>query len=206
MKRVIALSVLLAFSYYGASAQSGSKTESEHALGPANAPVTLDEYADFECPSCARLSEPLNQLAKEFGPRLRVVFHHCPLVEHKHALEASYAAEAAGLQGKFWEMHDTLYRDQDVWSNSSDPVSLFSVYAMYISLNEQRFKIDMESDEVKARVASDARKSISLGIHTTPSVFINNRQIDSKRLNLDDLRQEIETALKSAKPSSRPDN
>ena len=206
MKRVIALSVVLAFSYYGASAQSGSKTESGHALGPANAPVTLDEYADFECPSCARLSEPLNQLAKEFGPRLRVVFHHCPLVEHKHALEASYAAEAAGLQGKFWEMHDTLYRDQDVWSNSSDPVSLFSVYAMYISLNEQRFKIDMESDEVKARVASDARKSISLGIHTTPSVFINNRQIDSKRLNLDDLRQEIETALKSAKPSSRPDN
>jgi len=203
MKRVIALSVVLAVSYYGASAQSGSKTESGHALGPANAPVTLDEYADFECPPCARLSEPLNQLAKEFGPRLRVVFHHCPLDEHKHALEASYAAEAAALQGKFWEMHDTLYRDQDIWSNSSEPVSLFSVYAMYISLNVKRFRIDMESDEVKARVASDTRKRISLGIHTTPSVFINNRQIDLKRLNLDDLRQEIETALKSAKPSSQ---
>ena len=175
-----------------------------HALGPANAPVTLDEYADFECPPCAKLSEPLNQLAKEFGPRLRVVFHHCPFDEHKHALEASYAAEAAGLQGKFWEMHDSLYRDQDVWSNSSDPVSLFSVYAMYLSLNVKRFKIDMESDEVKARVASDTRKRISLGIHTTPSVFINNRQIDLKRLNLDDLRQEIETALKSGKPSSQP--
>jgi formate-nitrite transporter family protein len=206
MKRVIALSVVLAVSYYGASAQSGSKTESGHALGPANAPVTLDEYADFECPPCARLSEPLNQLAKEFGPRLRVVFHHCPLDEHKHALEASYAAEAAGLQGKFWEMHDTLYRDQDIWSNSSEPVSLFSVYAMYISLNVKRFKIDMESDEVKARVASDTRKRISLGIHATPSVFINNRQIDLKSLNLDDLRQEIETALKSAKPSSQRNN
>jgi len=204
MKRVVSLSVAVAFVCFGANAQFGSKTESGHALGPANAPVTLDEYADFECASCAKLSEPLNQLAKEFGPRLRVVFHHCPFVTHKHALQASYAAEAAGLQGKFWEMHDTLYRDQDIWSNSSDPVSLFSVYAMYISLNVQRFKIDMESDEVKARVAVDIRKGISLDILSTPSVFINNRQIDFKRLNLDDLRQEIETALKSAKPSSEP--
>ena len=106
------------------------------------------------------------------------------------------------MQGKFWEMHDALYRDQDVWANSNDARNLFSVYAMYIGLNAQKFKIDMESDEVRALVGADVKKAIALGIRTTPTVFINGQKVDPKKTQPDELRAAIEAALKSAKPSS----
>src|SRR4029077_80833 len=116
-----------------------------------DAPVTLDEFGDFECPPCGKLSEPINELERDFNPKLRVVFHHFPLPNHKYAGQAACAAEAAGLQGKFWQMHDELYREQAVWANSSDARSIFNAYAAYIGLDAQRFKTDMDSDEVKAR-------------------------------------------------------
>jgi protein-disulfide isomerase len=202
MKRSIRFVIPVAFVLVIAAAGFAATDEPGHALGPASAPVTLEEYADFECPSCAKLSDPLNELAKEFGPRLRVVFHHYPLAEHKYARQAALAAEAAGLQGKFWEMHDILYKDQEVWANTTGDVgSLFDAYAGYIGLNVTRFKSDMVGDEVRARVTADLKKVISLGIHTTPTVFINNKQVDPKHLNEADLRAEIETALKDAKAS-----
>jgi NhaA family Na+:H+ antiporter len=204
MKRLIPLVIVfvVGFAIVGSGSNTEPTNQNGHVLGPADAAVTLDEFGDFECPPCGKLSEPINQMVRDFSPRLRVVFHHCPLTEHKYAREAAHAAEAAGLQGKFWEMHDMLYRDQDVWANSSDARSLFSVYAMYTGLNVQRFKIDMDSDEVKARIDVDVKKAISLGIRTTPTLFINNKQVDPKNAHPDELRAAIEAALKNAKPSS----
>ena len=107
-----------------------SKTETEkpgeivHVLGPADAVVTLEEFGDFQCPPCGRLSEPINQLQKQYN--LRVIYREFPLPIHAHAKDAAYAAEAAARQGRFWQMHDLLYREQAVWSKSTDARALFN--------------------------------------------------------------------------------
>lgn len=175
---------------------------SVHAVGPAGAPVTLVEFGDFECPPCGKLSEPLNQLQHEFSTRVRLVFHNFPLPNHKHAREAAYAAEAAGLQGKFWQMHDMLYKDQEVWANSTDAEPLFNAYAAYIGLDAKKFKLDMLGEEVHERVAADQRQGTSLGVKNTPTIFINKQEIDPKKLNPTALHEAIEAALNQPKPSS----
>jgi protein-disulfide isomerase len=147
------------------------------------------------------LSEPLNQLHHDF-PQLRLVFHNFPLPNHKHAKEAAWAAEAAGLQGKFWEMHDLLYKDQEVWANSPDAETLFNAYAAYIGLDAKKFRTDMASEEVRERVAADKRKGDSLGVKNTPTVFLNKEEVDPKNLNPPILRGVVEAAIKGGKPSS----
>jgi protein-disulfide isomerase len=174
----------------------------EHTIGPANARITLLEFGDFECPPCGRLSEPLSQLQHEFSSQLRLVFYNFPLPNHKHAREAAWAAEAAGLQGKFWQMHDLLYKDQEVWANSTDAEVLFNAYASYIGLDARKFRIDMVGEEVRQRVAADQKKGTSLGVKNTPTIFVNKREVDPKRLNPTDLHSEIDAALKQGKPSS----
>src|ERR1700719_2114754 len=112
--------------------------ESTHVLGPATAALTLEEYGDFQCPPCGKLSEPINQLQKQYN--LRVIFREFPLPVHAHAREAACAAEAAGMQGRFWQMHDLLFREQAVWSNSPDARTLFNAYAGMLQLDLDRFK------------------------------------------------------------------
>ena len=114
---------------------------------------------------------------------------------HQHALQAAMASEAADLQGRFWQMHDLLYREQATWSSAPDVRPLFDSYAGVLGLNIERFKRDMESQPVKDRVASDHRRAASLGVRTTPSIFINNRAVPPKNLNPADLRTAIEAAI-----------
>lgn len=171
-------------------------------LGPADAPVTLEEYGDFQCPPCGKLSDPINEIQHDYNRQVRLIFRNFPLVNHQHALEAAYAAEAAGLQDHFWQMHDLLYKDQAVWSNSADVRALFYAYAGYIGLNIERFKVDMDSDKVKERVAADQNQGTSLGIKNTPTIFVNNKQVDLKTLNPTGLRATVEAAVKNTKPPS----
>jgi protein-disulfide isomerase len=181
-----------------AAAESGKV----HILGPADAPITLQEFGDFQCPPCGKLSEPINQLQHDYSHHVRLIFRNFPLINHQHAREAAYAAEAAGIQGRFWQMHDLLYKEQAIWSNSTDAQALFDAYAGYIGLNIARFKTDMDSDEVKERVAADQKQGVSLGVKNTPTIFLNNKEIDPKTLNPTDLRAAVDAAVKSTKPSS----
>jgi protein-disulfide isomerase len=174
--------------------------ESLHVRGRDDAPVTLEEYGDFQCPPCGVLSGPINQLEKDYNPRLRVIFHHFPLPNHQHAREAAYAAEAADLQGRFWEMHDLLYREQSLWSKASDVPTLFNSYAGILGLNIDRFKKDMESDKVKARVASDQKQGVELGVKNTPTIFLNNRELAPTSLNPAELRKQIDAAVNEKPP------
>ena len=131
--------------------------ETGHVLGPPGAVLTLEEYGDFQCPPCGKLSEPINQLQKQYN--LRVIFREFPLAMHAHSREAASAAEAAGLQGRFWEMHDVLFREQAVWSNSSDVRTLFSAYAGMVGLDVARFNRDIDSSEVQQRVNLDQQQA-----------------------------------------------
>jgi protein-disulfide isomerase len=172
-------------------------TDSMHIRGPASAPVTLEEFGDFQCPPCGKLSDPINQLEREYRPRLRVIFRHFPLPIHAHAREAAFASEAAGLQGRFWEMHDLLYREQSVWSEAGDVGPLFNSYAGMLRLNVDRFKKDMESEQVEEHVASDQKHGAALGVHTTPTVFLNDRALAPTSLNPTGLRAAIDAAMKT---------
>jgi protein-disulfide isomerase len=172
-----------------------SDAESPHIRGNPDAPVTLEEYGDFQCPPCGMFAAFVGQLEKEYDPRLRVVFRNFPLKVHEHAREAALAAEAAGLQGRFWEMHDTLYREQDAWSRAPNVRELFESYAGTIGLDLDKFKKDMDGEQARARVEADRQRGESLGIQTTPTLFINNQPVDQKDRNPEGIRAEINAAL-----------
>ena len=176
------------------------RQDSMHVRGPANAPITLEEFGDFQCPPCGALSDPINQLEQKYRPRLRVIFRHFPLPNHAHAREAAFVSEAAGLQGRFWEMHDLLYREQSVWSKAADVRLLFDSYAGMLGLNVDRFKKDMESEQVKVRVASDQKHGDALGVNTTPTVFLNDRALAPSRLNPTGLHAAIDAAMNAPPP------
>jgi len=169
--------------------------ESVHVRGAADAPVTLEEFGDFQCPPCGALSEPLNQLEGDYGTKMRFVFRQFPLANHANAKPAAYAAEAAGLQGRFWEMHDLLYREQANWSKTTDPAELLLSYARIVGLNTAKFQKDINSDEVKERVAADQKRAAELGVHLTPTIFINGKSIVGPSLNPIGLRAAVEAAL-----------
>jgi len=173
-------------------------TEMVHVRGRADAPVTLVEFGDFQCPPCATLADPINQLEREYGSRFRVVFRHLSFPNHQHAREAALASEAASLQGRFWEMHDLLYREQSVWSKAPDVRVLFNSYAGMLGLNIDRFKKDMESEQAKARVKSDEQQALALGLVTTPSIFVNNGKLPRAYVNPPGLRVAIDSAMTKA--------
>jgi protein-disulfide isomerase len=149
----------------------------QHVRGRARAPVTLEEFADFQCPACALATEVVRPLEKDYGSNLRIVFWNFPLPNHKHGREAALAAEAASLQDRFWEMHDLLYRNQPAWSNEEDARPLFERYAQELHLDVERFKKDSESEQVAARVDQQREQGVSRGVQNTPTIIINNRQV-----------------------------
>jgi protein-disulfide isomerase len=187
-------------------AASARKPESDriHIRGERDAPVTLEEYGDFQCPPCGTLSPLIDEIEREYHPRLRVVFRNFPLPMHTHAAEAAYAAEAAALQGRFWEMHDLLYREQAVWSKAAEVKTIFNAYAGMLKLNVDRFKADVQSAAVKTTVDGDHRDGTDRGVISTPTVFVNNLMLQPSALTKTGLSAAIDSALKeSPAPKSK---
>jgi protein-disulfide isomerase len=178
-----------------------SGAESMHIRGNPDAPVTLEEFGDFQCPPCGSFAAFTEELLKEYDSRLRIVFRHFPLAAHEHAREASLAAEAAGLQGHFWEMYDVLYREQAAWSKAPNTRELFESYAGTIGLNVDQFKKDMDGEQAKVRIDSDQARAESLGINVTPTIYINGQPVDPKDKNPEGVRAAINAAL-AGKPQA----
>ena len=185
-----------------APARAGQTAPAEsretHARGAPDAPVTLEIFGDFQCPSCATVSGVISKLEQDYGLRLRVIFREFPLAIHSHAVEAALAAEAAGLQGRFWEMHDMLYQYQTVWSKVSDVSRFFEAYAESLGLDVERFKMDSQSPAVRARVISEGETGVSRGVRNTPTIFVNNSEMRGA-FTRENLRAAIETALVAKK-------
>ena len=167
-----------------------------HIRGPKNAPVTIEEFGDFQCPPCSGMATLLKKIEGEYGERLRVIFHHFPLVNHVHARAAAAAAEAAHLQGKFWEMHDLLYREQATWSKAEDVPASFNGYAGSIGLDVERFKKDRLDPKVVERVEADQKLGASRGVTSTPTLFVNGAFLAPDQLNEPGLHKAIDAALK----------
>jgi protein-disulfide isomerase len=166
--------------------------------GPSSAPVVIEEFADFECPSCAGFEPILRQVKTIYGDKVRVVFRHYPLTQiHQKAYDAARATEAAGMQGKFWEMHDVLYDKQKDWTVSGDHRSEFANYAKQLNLDVDKFKTDMLGMVTAARVDADKKRGDSAQIRSTPSAFLNGRPLDftTEMGNAEALRRAVENAL-----------
>ena len=171
----------------------------EHSKGPSDAAITLEEFGDFQCPPCGQLSEPLNQIERDYRNKVRLVFRQLPLPNHIFGRAAAAAAEAAGLQGKFWEMHDVLYREQSLWSKADNVRPIFESYARIVNLDVTRFQRDLDSAEVKTRIAADEQRAADLSISVTPTILLNGKRVAGKSLNPAGLRAEIEAILSAPK-------
>jgi protein-disulfide isomerase len=150
--------------------------EQDHAQGPADARVTLVEYGDYECPSCGETFATLEEVRRAFGPNLRLVFRHFPLrSSHPHALAAAKAAEAAAAQGKFWPMHERLFRHQTRLGDA-DLVR----HAEALGLDLERFRRDRDSREVEVRIREDQAGGAQSGVGGTPTLFINGERYSGR--------------------------
>jgi len=140
--------------------------------GSSSAVIELVEYGDYQCPHCGRAYPIVKKIQQALGDRLKFVFRNFPLTNiHADAMNAAVAAEAAGIQGKFWEMHDLIYENQDQLSESY----LFS-YAQQLGLNVEQFQNDMVSEAVISKVEDDFESGMRSGVNGTPSFFINGEK------------------------------
>lgn len=173
--------------------------EPAHTKGPANAPAHIEEFGDFECPPCAMFHPILEQMEEEFGDKLRVTFREFPLPNHKHALRAASAAEAAGMQGRFWQMHKLIYEHQNEWKALFDVRPVFDGYAKQIGLDVERFNRDLGGSQVAQRIIMDGKRAQSMGVKGTPTVFLNGREVQFQSLVPEKLRVLIQKEIDSRK-------
>ncbi|MBU1151253.1 DsbA family protein [Patescibacteria group bacterium] len=171
-------------------------TDQDHIQGNPEAEVILIEYSDFECPACAYFAEMTNDIVAEFGNHIAFAYRHYPLTSiHDNALPAAYAAEAAGSQGKFWEMHDLLFEKQNKWASSANPFNEYSDFATTLGLDLEQFSLDYESRTLRAKVQTDLDSAEDMGLYYTPSFFLNGELINNPK-DHEQFRTLIREALK----------
>jgi protein-disulfide isomerase len=148
--------------------------------GNADAPITLLEYSDFQCPACAAYEPFVTRLHQDFPDTLKIVYRYFPLTTiHKNAMISAQAAEAAHRQGKFWEMSSQLFKHQNDWAKNENPTDIFREYAQTIELDVDRFTADMQDSSVSDTVKSDQQLGTDANIPGTPSFFLNGKSIDN---------------------------
>jgi protein-disulfide isomerase len=172
-------------------------------LGSATAAVTLEEFADFQCPTCAQVHTMMKTIQSTYGNRIKFIYRSFPLTQiHKNAEAAALAAEAAGQQGRFWDMQNQLYTSQPAWSNSSDASTLFAEYAGKLGLDVEKFKTDVTTMMTKKRVDDDVARARGLGINSTPTLYINNKLVPFEQMKLETLRAIIDAELQKGGAAS----
>jgi protein-disulfide isomerase len=156
-----------------------SVSAQDHTAGPDDAPITLVEYGDYECPYCGMAYPVVKAIQRELGSSLRFVFRNFPLGEaHPHARHAAQAAEAAGAQGKFWEMHDMLFEHQSALEDA-DLIG----YAKALGLDAERVARELKEGTYAKRVRNDFRNGMRSGVNGTPTFFINDQRYDGSWMN-----------------------
>jgi protein-disulfide isomerase len=185
----------------GASIKPPFEANAIHPLdnvkGNASSSVIVIEYSDFQCPACRSYYPIMRELTTEFGDRVAFVYRHFPLTEiHKNAEAAARAAQAAGKQGKFWEMHDLLFEKQNEWANVSDTSIMFQSYASLLGISVEQFKADFNSGEIKNFVKAQRSSALKLKLPGTPSYLINGQLIQNPT-SVDEFRTVIKNVLKS---------
>jgi protein-disulfide isomerase len=150
----------------------------DHYVGPANAKVTVVEYADFQCPSCKAFEPIVTSVEAKYADRVKFVYRYFPLTQiHQNAMLSAIAAEAAGKQNKFWELKKVMFEKQEEWANSLDAEAKILGYAATLGIDVNKMKTDMATAEIKTRVERDMKEAVSIGLQGTPSFIINGQRI-----------------------------
>ena len=198
--KILRVSLLISTLAVVATALSspGDQARSANTLGPANAPVTIEFFSDLQCPQCARYEPIVKSLKAEYGDKVRMILLHFPLSAHEHALPAAWAAEAAANQGKFWEMAESLYKNQWIWARAPAPRTAFLDLAKQIGLDLDKFQKDMDNQDVRDRIAADQAHAQNAGVRTAPSVVINGYNVPNTEFSEAGFRAAIKAALDKA--------
>jgi protein-disulfide isomerase len=168
-----------------------------HFRGPANAKVTLVEFGDYQCPSCKAFHPVVQELLSRYPDQVRLEFHHYPLISiHPNAMAASMAVEAAGEQGRYWEMHDLIFELQDQWSRSPNPEPDFLAMAARLGLNQNAFMQALRSPQLQDRILQDVLRAREAQVEAVPTFFIDGKKV-SIPLSISAFVDVIETHLQS---------
>ncbi|MBA3724251.1 MAG: thioredoxin domain-containing protein [Candidatus Levybacteria bacterium] len=194
-KVLIGISIATLAIVIGASLLIGGKPATQNAVPIANAEslvredsykegaekskVTIVEFGDFQCPACGAAHPIVKQLLREYEGKITFVFRNFPLEMHKNANVAAQAAEAAGAQGKFYEMHDQIYNNQKDWEESGEPMEQFTKYAEEIKLDTEKFTQDVASKKFEKKVKKDIDDGYAVGVSATPTFFVNGVKQES---------------------------
>jgi protein-disulfide isomerase len=165
-------------------------TDDQPVKGGASAPVTIIEFTDYECPSCAKTQPVIEEIAHQYGDKVKLVARDFPLDQHAHARKAAEAAEAAREQGKYWEYVALLFKNQNALE-----VTKLKEYATQVGLDRVKFDQALDSGKFADKVQRDLREGYKIGINSTPTVFINGKRVRDR--SPEGLKAAIDAALKS---------
>ncbi|KXJ98815.1 MAG: protein-disulfide isomerase [Acidobacteria bacterium OLB17] len=176
-----------------------------NSAGSPTASVTIEEFADFQCPTCALTYPIMDEIKAAYGSRIQFIYRNFPLKipAHDKTYEASVAAEAAGMQGKFFEMARELYANQREWTANPNYKGLWKSYAEKIGLNVEQWQNDAVGLPAKQRVDLDLKRGDAIGINSTPTVFLNNVAVPPSKVTVSGLKELIDAELaKNVKPAA----
>ena len=196
------------------TATSVPGAEPPHVRGGAQAKVTLEEFSDFQCPSCGIVSTAVQQVEHDYGDKVRVIFREFPLAAQPFAFTAACAAESAGLQDRFWPMHDQLFENAAFWAKDSPPAGTeapieklawvrktYIRYATKAGVDLEQFYADFDTEKVTSRIKADQARGASLGVDLTPVLFLNGVKIPFTSFNtVEALHKVIDAALAGKLP------
>lgn len=171
-------------------------------LGPENSPVVVEEFADFQCPTCGVVHPKMKEVMSHFSGKVKFIFRNYPLIQaHPNAYDAAVAAEAAGQQGKFWQMQEQIFANQGNWSSLPNARNAFKDYAGKIGLDATKFENDILAMNTKLRVDADMERGKKLNIQQTPTILINGKPVPFSQVEVESLKTLINAELAKANPS-----
>ncbi len=202
MRRSILLAPLLLLAAC-TTGQTLAPSEKDHSVGPIAAKVVFMEYADYQCPACASVAPMMKQAMARYSDRVRFVFRPFPLSSiHPNAIIAVEAAEAAGAQGKFWEMHDKLFETQNAWQGLKDPTETFVGYARELGLDADRMRKDLTDHTYRAGVKAAEQAAMAAGVRFTPAFYLNGKPLADSPNGYVALQAILDKALMEAESTS----
>lgn len=197
---LVAITLLVAVFRYFAAPTPATVTEvttADRIKGNPDAALTLVKFSDFQCPACRTQHNSIKQIWPAIKGSVRFVYRHFPLTNiHPHAVQAARYAEAAGKQGKFWELHDLFFERQRSWTSSKDITPIFDGYVKELGLDLEQLKADADSKEIRDKVGQDAQSARAARAASTPTLFLNGKLLRNVRTP-DNLRAAIKEALRT---------
>ena len=194
---LLIVAAVLLYAFTGAAASEPSKSVQPNAndisYGPADAPLSVIEYSDFQCPFCAQYAEWLSIMRERYGDKVQFVYRFFPLAKHQYATISAKVAYAASLQGKFWEMHDLLFANQKEWSESDDPRPFFDSYAEELGLDLDSFHADADAQSTTDFIKAQAAEGKAAGVAHTPWFVVGGKSVLPR--SLDEFDKLIREAL-----------